>query len=69
MVWRARTQLGYAAVGILLGFGVVMMFAPLHLDFPLAVWIWFPVGLAVRSSVALQDRRAGNGSPPQSVTR
>jgi len=52
-VWRVRTPLGYAAVSILVGFGAVMMVAPLHLDFPLATWIWFPVGLAVRSSGVL----------------
>jgi O-antigen ligase/polysaccharide polymerase Wzy-like membrane protein len=51
IAWRERTQLGYMAVGILVGFGAVMIFAPLHLDFSLATWIWFPVGLAVRSSV------------------
>jgi len=53
--WRERTQLGYAAVGILAGFGTVMLLAPLHNVFSLASWIWFPVGLAVRSSTALQD--------------
>jgi hypothetical protein len=58
MAWRLRTRLGYAAVGILVGFGAVMTLAPLHLDFPLATWIWFPVGLAVRSSMALQDRES-----------
>jgi hypothetical protein len=50
MVWPQRTQLGYAAFGILAGFGASMMFAPMHQDFALASWIWFPVGLAVRSS-------------------
>jgi hypothetical protein len=49
-VWPQRTQLGYAGVGILVAFGVAMMVAPLHQDFALASWIWFPVGLAVRSS-------------------
>jgi hypothetical protein len=50
MAWRERTQLGYAAVGMLVAFGGVMMFAPLHQDFNLASWIWFPVGMAVRSA-------------------
>ena len=68
MAWQKRTQLGYSAVGILVGFGAVMMFAPLHLDFPLATWIWFPVGLAVRSSVALQDREPGSGTAALPVT-
>ena len=48
VAWRERTQLGYTAVGILVGFGAVMFVAPLHQDFSLASWIWFPVGLAVR---------------------
>lgn len=50
--WRERILLGYASVGILVGFGAAMMVAPLHADFALASWIWFPVGLAVRSSTA-----------------
>ena len=50
-----RTRLSYAAVGILVGFGTVMMFlAGIHDVFSLAAWIWFPVGLAVRSSTELQ---------------
>jgi O-Antigen ligase len=56
LAWPQRTQLGYAAVGILVGFGAAMMVAPLHVDFALASWIWFPVGLAVRFSTAIQDR-------------
>lgn len=53
--WRERIQLGYAAVGILVGFGAVMLLAPLHNVFSLASWIWFPVGLAVRLSTSPQD--------------
>jgi O-antigen ligase len=68
LAWRSRTHLGYVAVGILVGFGAVMMFAPLHLDFSLATWIWFPVGLAVRSSIALRDRETGGGMPPLPFT-
>ena len=67
MAWRSRTHLGYVAVGILVGFGAVMMFAPLHLDFSLATWIWFPVGLAIRSSIALRDRELGSGPSPLPV--
>jgi hypothetical protein len=48
MIWPQRTQLGYAAIGILVGFGAVMTVAPLHDVFTLASWVWFPVGLAVR---------------------
>jgi hypothetical protein len=49
-IWPHRTPLGYAAFGILVGFAVSMMFAPMHGDFALASWIWFPIGLAVRFS-------------------
>jgi O-antigen ligase len=56
--WRARPRkVGYVAVGILVGFATVMMVAPLHEDFPLATWIWFPVGLAVRASQAARNRQ------------
>jgi hypothetical protein len=48
--WRQGTQLGYASAGILVGFGTVLIFFIAHDVFPLACWIWFPVGLAVRSS-------------------
>jgi hypothetical protein len=50
LAWPQRTQLSYASVGILVGFAVVMAVAPLHDVFTLASWIWFPVGMAVRSS-------------------
>jgi hypothetical protein len=53
---RERNLLGYAAVGILVGFGGAMMVAPLLREFALASWIWFPVGMVVRSSTVLQDR-------------
>jgi hypothetical protein len=45
-----KTNLAFAAIGIIVGFGTVMMFAALHDVFPLACWLWFPVGLAVRSA-------------------
>ena len=45
---RQRTRLAYVAIGIVLGFGTVMIFAALHDVFPLACWLWFPVGLAIR---------------------
>lgn len=59
VTWRERTRLGYVALGILVGFSMVMALAPQILVFPLACWIWFPVGLAVRSSLTLQDSGAG----------
>lgn len=68
VAWRERTELGYAAVGILVGFVAVMTVAPIHQDFPLACWIWFPVGLAVRSSGALQGRGPARRAVPLVVT-
>jgi hypothetical protein len=55
-LWRERTPLAYAAVGILVGFGGAMMVAPLHQEFALASWIWFPVGLAIRFPPAPEGR-------------
>lgn len=49
MLWRKRTQPAFVALGIVVGFGTVMIFAALHDVFPLACWLWFPVGLAIRS--------------------
>jgi len=47
-LWRQKTRLAYVAIGIVLGFGTVMVFAALHDVFPLACWLWFPIGLAIR---------------------
>lgn len=49
-LWREHTQRAYASVGIIAGFGAVMLFAALHDVFPLACWLWFPVGVAIRSA-------------------
>jgi hypothetical protein len=49
-LWRQKTGLAFVAIGIVLGFGIVMVFAALHDVFPLACWLWFPVGLAIRSA-------------------
>lgn len=54
IAWRLRTPVACVAVGVVIGFSTVMMFASLHDVFPLACWLWFPVGLVVRSS--LEDR-------------
>lgn len=51
LVWPQHSQLGYAAVGILVGLGLAMSVLLLHDDRRLACWEWFPVGLAVRSAV------------------
>ena len=58
MLLRARTQSAYVAIGIVVGFSAIMMFAALHDVFPLACWLWFPVGLAIRSSVKQSDSEA-----------
>jgi O-Antigen ligase len=62
--WRQRTQVGYAAAGILVGFSAIMVFFIAHDIFALATWIWFPVGLAVRSasdsSWSLKNNTANN---------
>jgi hypothetical protein len=59
VVWREPSNLGYVAVGIMAGFGFVMAVAPQVEVFPLACWIWFPVGLAVRSSAVPSRSLAG----------
>ncbi|HUK46111.1 MAG TPA: O-antigen ligase family protein [Terriglobales bacterium] len=56
LLWPKRTRLAYVAIGVVVGFGTVMMFASLHDVFPLACWLWFPVGLAVRSASESPDR-------------
>jgi hypothetical protein len=56
IAWRTRTALGYSVVGVLVGFGAVLVLAPLHQDFTLASWIWFPVGLLIRSAPTFQPR-------------
>jgi hypothetical protein len=50
VAWRLRSDVGYVAIGTLTGFAVVMAVAPQLELFPLACWVWFPVGLAVRAS-------------------
>jgi hypothetical protein len=49
--WQQRSRLGYAAVGILVGVGLAMTVLILNDDRRLACWEWFPIGLAVRSSI------------------
>jgi hypothetical protein len=46
--WRNRTRLGYAGTAILMGFGIMMFVLPIHQDFRLACWVWFPVGLCLK---------------------
>jgi hypothetical protein len=51
VVWRNPSQLGYAASGILLAICVVMVFTIPTVDRRLSPWVWFPIGLAIRSAV------------------
>lgn len=50
--WQQRTPMSSAACGILAGFSTVMLFLATHDIFPLACWIWFPLGLSVRASIS-----------------
>jgi len=58
-VWRKQGRLGFAAVGILVGIGVVMIFTLPLTDRRLASWAFFPVGLAIRS--CLNGSNSGEG--------
>lgn len=66
LAWRQQSQLGYVAVGILIGLGLAMTVLILHDDRRLACWEWFPVGLAVRSSMG-RSVPASSGSPEKSL--
>jgi hypothetical protein len=62
LVLRMRSQLGYAAAGIIVGMGLVMLVTIPLIDRRLASWAMFPVGLAVRA--ALDGRRNPEGLGP-----
>src|SRR5579864_3060827 len=64
-LWRQKTRVAYVAIGIVLGFGTVMIFAALHDVFPLACWLWFPVGLAIRC--ASEDSARNETAVPSEV--
>jgi hypothetical protein len=55
LVWADATPLGQVSTGILVGTAMVMFVLLIHQDFRLACWVWFPVGLAVRSFVNKSD--------------
>jgi hypothetical protein len=59
-VWQEQTQLGYVALGILVGISLVMVFTLPLSDRRLACWILFPVGLAVRSSISRKTSLSPN---------
>jgi hypothetical protein len=59
-VWKEQTRLGYAALGILVGISLVMVVTlPLN-DRRLACWVFFPIGLAVRSSISQKTSLAAS---------
>jgi hypothetical protein len=60
LAWREQSQLGYVAVGILVGISLVMIFTLPLTDRRLASWALFPIGLAVRSAID----RARATTPP-----
>jgi hypothetical protein len=62
MVFKLRTPLGYASFSVLVSFGLLLAVGPLHLDIPLASWVWVLVGMAVTQS-RLQIRH----STPQAM--
>lgn len=51
LAWRQQSRLGYAAVGILVGLGLVLTIQVFHDDRRLSCWVWFPIGLAVQSAM------------------
>lgn len=58
LVWHTKSNLSYAAVGILVGIAVVMaVTVPLD-DRRLACWAFFPVGLAVRAGAEWKGRQS-----------
>jgi hypothetical protein len=58
LVLRKPSRLGYAAAGILVGLGLVMVVTlPLH-DRRMGSWAFFPIGMAVRSSTRKEDSDA-----------
>jgi hypothetical protein len=57
--WRSASRLGNVSLGILIAFSLMMTVFLAHDDFRLGCWVWFPVGLAVRS--ALNSSNLGPG--------
>ena len=63
-LWRRHDQLSYAAIGMIIGISVVMVFTlPLN-DRRLAYWAFFPIGLAVRPCISALKSEA---STPQDI--
>lgn len=53
--WKAGTPMGHVATGTLIGFGIMMLFEPMHTSTHLNSWVWLPIGLSLRST---QETRA-----------
>lgn len=49
LAWQKQSRLAHVAVGILIAFGLMMTVFLVHDDFRLACWVWFPVGLYLRT--------------------
>jgi hypothetical protein len=56
--WRSASRLGNLALGILIAFGLMMTVFLAHGDFRLGCWVWFPIGLAIRSCSNFGDSGA-----------
>jgi hypothetical protein len=46
-LFKLHERIGYAGFAILLSFGILLAIGPLHLDIPLACWVWVPIGMGV----------------------
>jgi len=61
---RLPDPAGFAAFSILLAFALLLAQGPLHLDMPLACWVWVPVGLGIsRAAESMPVRSPGLGQP------
>jgi len=49
LLWKEKSNLAHAAFGILVSMCMVMTFTNPLIDRRLMVWVWFPIGLAVRA--------------------
>jgi O-antigen ligase len=50
--YRLSSELGMAALGMLLGYAASMFVLPNHMSFAMGSWAWFPVGMVVTDSVS-----------------
>lgn len=59
-VWQQQSQLGYAALGILLSISLAMVVTLPLADRRLSSWILFPIGLAIQCSTRRDKVETGN---------